>query len=56
MAGKWRDVMCPTISLHSFKARGLKFGMYNPYINGSKCAKENFYLLFEAEIFKFKVM
>jgi len=49
--GKWRDVTClsvTSISFHSFKARGLIFGMCNPHINGSKSAEQNFDILYKS--------
>jgi len=48
IAGKWCDIMCPSvtsISSHSFKARGLKFGRNNPHIHGSKSVDLNFEIL-----------
>jgi len=40
-----------SISSHIFKARGLKFGMHNHHINGSKSAEQNFDILSRTEIF-----
>jgi len=48
IVGKWPDVPCPSvtsISSRSFKARGLKFGMYNPHSNSSKYVKQNLDIL-----------
>jgi len=52
------DSKCAAItsfSSHTSGARGLKVGMHNPYMNGSKDI--NFWTFcLEAEIFKFKVL
>jgi len=41
-----------SFSSHTNEARGLKIGMHNPYMAGSKVINH----IFEAEIYKFKVI
>jgi len=46
-----------SISSHTGEARGLKFDMHNPYMNGSKVTNQIFdILLIETEVFKFNVL
>jgi len=55
-----RDVTHESVtsfSSHTSEARGLKFGMHNRHMDGSKVTDQIFDILcLEAEIFKFKVI
>jgi len=48
LAAKWIDVVCAYVtssSKHNSGARGLKIGMQNPYMDGSKVAYQIFDIL-----------
>jgi len=46
-AGKRRNIPCPSVtsSSHTSVARGLKIGMHNPYMDGSKVTVQFFDIL-----------
>jgi len=53
------DVLCPSIisfSSHTSEARGLKIGVHNSYIDGSKVTDQILIFYLEAQILKFKVL
>jgi len=45
-----------SFSSHTIEARGLKFGMHNPYTNASKVTNQIFDILPGSQDIKFKIM